>query len=251
MTLDRRKFFASMGGAGAAAVGFGLGGRAKAIVLPRARVDDRQDDGAMIECAETPLEDLMQEHAVLERVMLIYEEGGRRLEAGLEVAPEVLAHAGGIVRHYIEDHHERDEEQHIFPRLERVGVAVELVHTLLAQHVAGRKLTSEIIGLSTAASLRDNSDRARLVHAMRQFVRMYRPHAARENTVLFPAFRKALSQSEYEALRESLERSEEETFGGQYFETIMAEVVRLEAAFDIGELASFTPIDRHGTTTAK
>jgi hemerythrin-like domain-containing protein len=242
MTLDRRKFFMGLGGAGAAAVGIGLGAGARAIVLPRARVDDRQDTDAMIECVETPLEDLMQEHAVLERVLLIYEEGGRRLEAGQDVAPEVLAHAGRIVRHYIEDHHERDEEQHIFPRLERVGVEVGLIHTLLAQHAAGRKLTTEIISLSTAAGVRDSGDRVRLVQVMRQFIRMYRPHAARENTVLFPAFRKALSQPEYDALRESLERSEEETFGGQYFDTIMAEVVQLEAAFEIGELASFTPI---------
>ena len=57
-----------------------------------------------------------------------------------------------------------------------------------------------------------------------------------------PAFRKALSQPEYDALRDSLERSEEETFGGQYFDTIMAEVVQLEAAFGIGDLAGFTSI---------
>ena len=197
----------------------------------------------VIEGEATPLEDLMQEHAVLERVLLVYEEASRRLVAGGELAPELLATAGGMIRHYIEDHHERDEEQHVFPRLERVGVTVELIHTLRAQHDAGRRLTSEVIGRSTAAGLRDPGERAKLVVAMRRFISMYRPHAARENTVLFPAFRKALSQPEYERLRETLERSERAAFGSTPFETFLAEVDTLERALGIDELAAFTPTE--------
>ena len=35
-----------------------------------------------------------------------------------------------------------------------------------------------------------------------QFVRMYEPHEAREDTVLFPQFRKIVSKHEYDALGE-------------------------------------------------
>jgi hemerythrin-like domain-containing protein len=237
---SRRRFFASLGGAGAAVAGFGLG----TLVKPRpARPAQPPAPDVFIEGEATPLEDLMQEHAVLERVLLVYEEASRRLVAGRELAPELLARAGGIIRRYIEDHHERDEEQHVFPRLERVGVAVELIHTLRAQHDAGRRLTSEVIGRSTAAGLRDAGERAKLVAAMQRFLRMYRPHAARENTVLFPAFRKAVSRPEYERLRDTLERSERAAFGGNPFETFLAEVGTLERALGIDELAAFTPTE--------
>jgi hemerythrin-like domain-containing protein len=234
---SRRRFFASVGGAGAAVAGFGLG----TLVKPRPTRPALPAPDVLLEGEATPLEDLMQEHAVLERVLLIYEEAMRRLVSGGELAPTVLAQAGGIIRRYIEDHHERDEEQHVFPRLERVGVAVELVHTLLAQHEAGRRLTSEVIGRATAAGVRDPGDRERLGAAMQRFVRMYRPHAARENTVLFPAFRRALSRPEYERLRTTLERSERAAFGGNPFDAALAEVVTIERALGIDDLAAFTP----------
>ncbi len=235
---SRRRFFASLGGAGAAVAGFGLGTLGKPR---RVRPVGPPAPDVVVEGEATPLEDLMQEHAVLERVLLIYEEATRRLAAGHELAPALIAQAGGIVRRYIEDHHERDEEQHVFPRLEQIGVTTELIHTLRAQHGAGRRLTSEVIGRSTAAGLRDPGERAQLVAAMQGFIRMYRPHAARENTVLFPAFRKAVSQLEYERLRDTLERSERAAFGGNPFETFLAEVDALERTLGIDELAAFTP----------
>jgi hypothetical protein len=42
---------------------------------------------------------------------------------------------------------------------------------------------------------------------------MYRPHEARENIVLFPAFRKIVSTHEYDALGEEFEDNEHKKFG--------------------------------------
>jgi hemerythrin-like domain-containing protein len=244
-TKSRRRFLTGVGGAGAAlGLGFGLGTLAKAARRGHAEPSaDRTDldAGVWVEVEDTPLEDLMREHAVLERVLLVYEEGARRLDAGADFAPEILAKAGGIVRRYIEDHHERDEETHIFPRLEQIGAELDLLKTLREQHAAGRHLTSDVIGLATLATVRAAPERARLVGAMRLFIRMYRPHAARENTVLFPAFRKAVSEKEYENLQRALEKSEHDAFGDHLYETVLDEVRGLEGALGIGELAGFTP----------
>ncbi len=240
---SRRGFLVGLGGAGAA-VGLGLGAGA---LVKRPAFDARDDDAneadasTWVEGEYTPLEDLMREHAVLERVLLVYEEGARRLDAGLDLAPETLAKAGGVVRRYIEDHHERDEETHVFPRLERIGAELELIATLRAQHAAGRRLTSEVIARATLAGIRDTSARTQLVAALRLFIRMYRPHAARENTVLFPSFRKAVSQPEYASLRATLESSERAAFGDHLYEGVLEEVQEMERALGIGELAGFTP----------
>jgi len=155
-----------------------------------------------------PTEDLMREHGVLDRVLLIYDEIlWRRLLQGQEFPPEVLAKAADIVRRFIEDYHEKLEEEHLFPRFERAGKLVDLVNVLRTQHAAGRRLTDDITQRATAAAIKDPTERVRLREALRLFVRMYRPHAAREDTVLFPAFRSLVSPHEFAALGEEFEET--------------------------------------------
>src|SRR6202040_1824830 len=101
----------------------------------------------------------------------------------------VLASAADIIRHFVEDDHEKLEEDFLFPRFRKAGKMVNLVDTLLAQHKAGRQLTAQIKELASIATLKYVSDSDKLAEALRAFVRMYRPHEAREDTVLFPAFR--------------------------------------------------------------
>src|SRR5262245_60617476 len=85
------------------------------------------------EAEVTPGEDLMQEHGVLERVLLIYDETIRRANGGgVDVAP-VLG-AAQLVQRFVEDYHERNEERFVFPRLEAAGPQRELVATLRLQH---------------------------------------------------------------------------------------------------------------------
>jgi hypothetical protein len=70
---------------------------------------------------------------------------------------------------------------------------------------------------------------------------MYRPHAAREDTVLFPAFREVVGGAAYRELGEQFEHQEHARFGEHGFENAVAEVARLEGALGIGDLAQFTP----------
>ena len=43
--------------------------------------------------------------------------------------------------------------------------------------------------------------------SLRAFIRMYNPHEAREDTVLFPGFRKIVSGHEYDSLGEDFEKT--------------------------------------------
>ena len=49
--------------------------------------------------------------------------------------------------------------------------------------------------LSTAQSLKNADDRERLAETLHLFIRMYNPHAAREDTVLFPAIHGIVNQA--------------------------------------------------------
>jgi len=190
-----------------------------------------------------PGEDLMREHGVLRRVLLVYGELGRRLEAGpLGDAPvAALVKSAKLVRRFVEDYHERQEEEMVFPRFERAGKLVGLVTVLRAQHQAGRKVTERIQALASVKGLADAEHRRQLQTSLQTFTRMYEPHAAREDTVLFPALHDLVSKSEYDALGEDFERREHKVFGQDGFEHAAVEVDDIEKTLGIEDLASFTP----------
>lgn len=189
----------------------------------------------------TPSEDLMREHGVLNRLLLIYEEALRRLDAHEPGPAPSVAGAAEIIRRFIEQYHERLEEEHVFPVFEKAGKLVELVKTLRRQHQAGRSLTERILQLSGSKGPLKDAERQEWAAGMRRFIRMYRPHEAREDTVLFPAFRELLSPKDFAALGEAFEDKEHDLFGKEGFEGVVAQVAKLEQAAGIYELDQFTP----------
>jgi hemerythrin-like domain-containing protein len=187
------------------------------------------------EAEVTPGEDLMQEHGVLERILLIYDEGARRIEHGEAFDPTLISEAAEIVRRFIEEYHEKNEEQFVFPRLRAANRELDLTAILLRQHERGREVTAEIIAKASATASPE------LSQLLRAFARMYRPHAAREDTVLFPAFREVVGRGGYRELGEQFEDKEHELFGEHGFEQVVAQVSQLEVALGIADLAGFTP----------
>jgi len=80
-----------------------------------------------------------------------------------------------------------------------------------------------------------------LKDALRQFTRMYRPHEAREDTVLFPSLRTVVSKHEFDALGEDFEKKEHQLFGEDGFERMVERVAGIERTLGIYDLAQFTP----------
>jgi hemerythrin-like domain-containing protein len=182
-----------------------------------------------------PAEDLMREHGVLRRVMFLYDEAARRLEGGDKPPLDALASGAGIVRKVIEDYHEKLEENFIFPRMEKAKKLTDLTATLRRQHEAGRTVTVNIVKLC------DGSDPKQLAGLLRTFNRMYRPHAAREDTVLFPAFHELVGEKAYRELGDQFEDEEKKKLGNQGFEGAVAQVAKLEEQFGLADLDQFTP----------
>jgi hemerythrin-like domain-containing protein len=222
-------------GAAVAASGMLLGGCAA--------YEHQQPSGEVKDADEevTPPEDLMREHGVLKRIMLVYEEILHRMAAHQDFPPEALADAAGMVRSFVEDYHEKLEENYLFPRFEKANKLVDLVKVLRAQHEGGRRVTDIILQRANASALRDADNVAKVSQAMRQFNRMYAPHEAREDTVLFPAFRGIVSGHEYDALGEDFEKKENELFGQDGFEKMVDKVAGIEKRLGIYDLAQFTP----------
>jgi len=177
-------------------------------------------------------EDLMREHGILKRVLIAYDEISRRIRAGQDFPPQAVTEGATIIRKFIEDYHEKLEEDHLFPRFRKAGKLVDLVTVLYDQHQAGRRVTERIVA-AASGSLKTADDRNRLANDLEDFNRMYSPHEAREDTVLFPALHKIVSPQ--------FEKIERQTFGGDGFDIYVDKVAALEKRLGIHDLAKFTP----------
>ncbi len=243
MKSPRRQFLVA--GATLGVVGLAAGLRAPAFAKEATEISAGKEakKGSSADQAEevSPAEDLMREHGALERILLIYEEALRRMHANQDLSPKVVGDTAGIVRSFVEDYHEKLEEDYLFPRFKKANKLVDLVDDLLAQHRAGRRLTDTVLRLSTPQALKSADERETLAETLRRFIRMYRPHAAREDTVLFPALHGIVSAHEYDSLGEEFEKKEQQLFGPDGFEKMIDRVASLERSLGIYDLAQFTP----------
>lgn len=175
-----------------------------------------------------PTDDLRDEHAILARVLVLYERAAERIERHEDVWPGVVSRLAHLVRRCIEEHHERHEEEDIFPRLLRADS--ELVASLVRQHAMGRRLTSTIEDLAAGKAWRDPGCRARLVKALREYARRARAHAAYEEAVVFPALRTALEPGELERRHALQMRNMSAPLGMDYHAAALRDLAVLGAA---------------------
>src|ERR1043165_3699209 len=146
----------------------------------------------------TATEDLMREHGVLRRALLVYTAVATKLRGNAStVAPDALQKTAQLFKAFGEDYHEKKlEEQFIFPAVKQAGgEAATYPDVLVVQHNRGREITDYIIAVTQGAKL-GAANAEPLAKALESFVLMYQHHAAREDTIIFPAWQETLSQKQ-------------------------------------------------------
>ena len=190
--------------------------------------------------AEIPLiEGFMLEHAALHRVMGVYDACRERLVAQRPFDMRILAGCATIVRGFVEDHHEREEELYIFPLFEKAGLHVDLVAELRTQHRFGRSITDEIQRGSERNPFRNPAESARLRKALAHFNRLYRPHALREDTVVFPNLRHLAGPERLREIGLECEALESQTVGEEAVLTHLRDLESFERQLGIWDLAQY------------
>ena len=188
------------------------------------------------------VEDLMREHGVLRRALLVYIETVPRLRAAPGNLPlEPITRTAKLFRSFGEDYHERKlEETYIFPVVKRAGgAAAAYVDVLKAQHDRGREVTDYILTIAGKGSI-GTSDAEPLARAFETFVLMYQNHTAREDTVVFPAWKDALSERQLHEMGDKFEDIEHRSFGKDGFDDAVKQIGEIEQALGLGDIAQFT-----------
>ena len=189
----------------------------------------------------TATEDLMREHGILRRVLLVYDACVFRLSLDDFVPPDALEKAAKLFQVFGEDYHEKKlEEVYIFPAVKKAtSAATRYVDVLLAQHVRGREITDYLLSVTQADRIASNS-LAPVANALSSFVRMYEHHAAIEDTVVFPAWKAAVGGNELDALGEKFEEIEHEQFGDDGFDAALRRMEEIEESLGLSNLDMFT-----------
>lgn len=192
----------------------------------------------------TAVEDLMREHGILRRALLVYAEAAMKLlQNPGAVSPDALQKTAKLFRTFGEDYHEKKlEEAYIFPLIKQKGAnteAAKYTDVLVAQHNRGREITDYIISVTGAAKIGANAKD--LANLFDTFTLMYQNHAAREDTIIFPAWKDLLTSDQYDELNDKFEDIEHAEFGEDGFDDAVKQIAAIEGTLGVADIAQFTP----------
>jgi len=190
----------------------------------------------------TATEDLMREHGVLRRCLLVYTVAAIKLrDNASSIGPDALQKTAKLFRAFGEEYHEKKlEEAYIFPAVRKVsGEAASYPDILIEQHNRGREITDFIINVTQGAKLGTGIAET-LATSMEAFVLMYRNHAAREDTIIFPAWKQTMTTRQLDEMNDKFEDIEHEQFGEGGFEEAGKQISAIESSLGLADISQFT-----------
>jgi|SRR5689334_13199378 len=199
--------------------------------------EDEKEKGGEV----TATEDLMREHGVLRRALLVYTAAATKLHSNpSSIPPDALQKTAKLFRAFGEEYHEKKlEEAYIFPAVKQAGgEAATYPDILVTQHNRGREITDYIINVTQNAKLGANAEG--LAKALDAFVLMYRNHAAREDTIIFPAWKQTLTDKQLDEMNDKFEDIEHEQFGEDGFEDAVKQISAIESSLGLADITQFT-----------
>ncbi len=202
-----------------------------------------KDNNKGEETEVTATEDLMREHGVIRRALLVYYEVIPHLRQNPKsVDASAIRQAAQLFRTFGEDYHERMlEEQHIFPLIRNQGTALKRYADILTeQHNRGREVTDYVLAVTTGGKISSRHAEP-LAKVFETFVLMYQNHAAREDTIVFPAWKKNFTNKQLDEIGDQFEDIEHKMFGKGGFEDAEKKISGIEGALGFTDLAQFTP----------
>jgi hemerythrin-like domain-containing protein len=131
---------------------------------------------------------LMDEHRVIEGVLVALETAAQRLEQGQAVRPGFFLDGADFIKGFADGCHHQKEEGVLFKAMVDAGMPSEggPIAVMLSEHELGRAYTRAIREAALKLQAGDQTARDALVHAARAYADLLRQHIAKEDGVLYP-----------------------------------------------------------------
>lgn len=199
---------------------------------------------ALEEKLATPVENLMKEHGVLMRILDIYDKVVSDAASGKAFNASAINRTAEICRVYIGKHHDACEERYIFPKFREANYIIEIVAELHKQHIVALTITDRMLALSSINGILDNKCLQTLQNLCTAISRMYRPHMAWEQTIVFPVFYDIVSMDYVRSIQKEMEAEERKMLGDTGFRGLVGRLSEIEKEVGTYNLSSYTPAIR-------
>lgn len=173
---------------------------------------------------------LMQEHRVIERVLVTLEAAAQKVEKGEPVRPGLFIEAADFVQGFADGCHHKKEEGVLFVSMNAHGVPVQggPVGMMLMEHEQGRTFIQGMRQAAERLASGDQTAREAVCRNAYGYVNLLRLHIYKEDNVLFPMANQVIPQEQQEQVAEGFEHIEHEETGEGVHEKYLALADKLE-----------------------
>ncbi len=175
---------------------------------------------------------LMDEHRVIERVLVSLELAAQRLADGQAVPMDFFLKTADFIKGFADGCHHLKEEQVLFPTLEENGMSREAgpVAAMLADHEEGRRLTRAMRAAAERAQKGDSQAVSLVAQNALGYVALLRQHIQKENNILFPMADQVIPREQQSHVAEAFDHIEHEETGAGIHEKYLGIAAELEQA---------------------
>jgi hemerythrin-like domain-containing protein len=177
------------------------------------------------------IDELMNEHRLIERVLDAVEAQAAELERGHPVRAGFFLEAAEFLSGFADGCHHHKEEGVLFPAMIESGMPREggPIGVMLQEHEQGRAFIRAIRQGATRLGGGEAGSARPLVAATRGYVALLRDHIVKEDEVLFPMAGQVLSPARMVQVAADFERVEREETGEGAHQRFHAQADRLIA----------------------
>lgn len=160
-----------------------------------------------------PIEELMEEHRVIERVLGIIEIASDLLDDDEGVDPELFVDIVDFLSTFADKCHHSKEERHLFAKMQECGLSGEVgpIAVMLREHEDGRAHVRKMADLSHKKMT--DKTREGLVKAARAYVELLTQHIQKEDSILYPMAEQMMSEVDMKELEKAFAEVEEKIMG--------------------------------------
>ncbi|MGI5864836.1 MAG: hemerythrin domain-containing protein [Myxococcales bacterium] len=154
-----------------------------------------------------PIETLMTEHRLIERVLAALEAHTARVRAGEVTERAELERFARFFTAFADKHHHGKEEDILFARMVESGFSREAgpIAVMLFDHEQGRALVRKLRDLATRSEPWTFEDALEADLAAGQFSQVLSAHIRKEDQVLYPMAERHLPEAALKSLAEQVE----------------------------------------------
>jgi hemerythrin-like domain-containing protein len=176
-----------------------------------------------------PTEVLMEEHRVIERVLIALEKAASRLSRGEEVYLRFFSGTSALIYGFADSYHYKKEEKVLYEALFKNGFPRETgpVAVMIAEHEEGRRLGQRLRQATERFQGGDVKVRDQVVLSAWGYVSLLRRHMEKEDRLVFPMVEQVIPVDKQDWIVEAFDRFERDENGVELHEKYYGMAERL------------------------